>query len=297
MAIDTQQAYAHCQRITKRHARNFYYAFRTLPPAKRRAIYAVYAFCRICDDIADDDIPLAEKTQLLIALREQLHASRKSPPSDPIFAALRHAAQSFAIPYTYFEQVIDGVEVDLTQSRFADWEELRSYCYKVASVVGLICIEVFGYEDEQARDYAVDMGIAMQLTNILRDVKEDAERGRIYIPQDEMRRFGYTERELNAGVVNDEFRALMAHQAERARRHFQSSEPLFPLISPDSRACPKLMHATYASLLGRIEHAGYDVFQKRIGLNPAEKLLLLGRLWIEGLSLSQMTSADRNQRP
>ena len=283
MATELELAYSHCQRVTKENARNFYYTFRPMPAAKRRAMYAVYAYCRLCDDIADGELPIGEKYQGFEGVRRNLQASEPSGEDAPMFRALRHAAQDYQIPYSYFEEILQGVEMDMVKTRFATFDELREYCYKVASVVGLVCIRIFGFEDAKAKEYAVDMGLAMQLTNILRDVKEDAERDRIYIPQDEMSRFGYTEDELKQCAVTDAFRSLMEYQSARARRYFESSRRLFPLISSDARTCPKLMHATYSGILERIELAGFNVFERRIGLSAAAKLLLLARLWAGSL--------------
>ena len=197
MPTELDLAYEHCRRVARAQATNFYYAFRTLPKRQRRAIYAAYAFCRLCDDIADEDLPLDEKRRRFAETREMLRQSGTGGTADsPVFVALGGAQAEFGIPTRLFEEVIEGVEMDLVRSRFDTFDELREYCYKVASVVGLICIEVFGYEDPDAREYAVDMGLAMQLTNILRDVREDAERGRIYLPLDEMAACGYTEDEL-----------------------------------------------------------------------------------------------------
>ena len=279
MTTDLELAYSYCQRVTKENARNFYYTFRPMPPEKRRAMYAVYAYCRLCDDIADGELPIEEKRQGFEEVRRNLKGREPSGEDAEMYRALHDAAARFEIPYIYFEEILEGVEMDMVKSRFASFDELREYCYKVASVVGLVCIRIFGFEDPKAEGYAVDMGLAMQLTNILRDVKEDAERGRIYIPQDEMSRFKYTEAELEQGAINDEFRSLMAYQAERAHQYFESSRALFPLIAADARTCPKLMHATYSGILERIEQAGYDVFERRIGISASAKLVLLGRLW------------------
>ena len=283
MATDLELAYSHCQRVTKENARNFYYTFRPMPSDKRRAMYAVYAYCRLCDDIADGELPVEDKRLGFEEVRRNLRVSEPSGEDAPMYRALHDAAVRFEIPYSYFDEILEGVEMDMVKSRFANFEELREYCYKVASVVGLVCIRIFGFEDPKAKEYAVDMGLAMQLTNILRDVKEDAERGRIYIPQDEMSRFKYTEAELERGALNDEFRSLMAHQAERAQRYFESSRALFPLIAADARTCPRLMHATYSGILERIEQSGYDVFERRIGISAGAKLILLARLWAESL--------------
>ena len=281
MATELDLAYDHCKRIAKAEAKNFYYAFRTLPASKRRAIYAAYAFCRYCDDIADEDLPRQEKLRLFAETRRRLAETQNGWGRDPVFAALHHASEAFAIPGRYFEQIIDGVEMDLSKSRFRDFEELRDYCYHVASVVGLVCIEVFGYEDPKAKDYAVELGIAMQLTNIIRDVREDADRGRIYIPLDEISSFGYSEKELLAGVVNDSFRDLMRFQAARARRYFDGGRRLMPLLPPQSRPCPAVLHGLYSTLLDRIESSGFAVFERRIALSKREKLFLTTKLWAE----------------
>ena len=283
MATELELAYSHCQRVTRQNARNFYYTFRPMPYAKRRAMYAVYAYCRLCDDIADGELPLEAKYRGFEEVRRNLQSDEPSGEDAPMYRALHDTARRFDIPYRYFEEILEGVEMDMVKSRFASFDELREYCYKVASVVGLVCIRIFGFDDPKAKEYAVEMGLAMQLTNILRDVKEDAERGRIYIPQDEMSRFSYTETELERGAITDSFRSLMAHQADRARRYFDSSRALFPLISADARVCPKLMHATYSGILERIEQAGFDVFERRIGLSAGSKLILLARLWVGSL--------------
>ena len=283
MATELELAYNHCQRITKERARNFYYTFMPLPADKRRAIYAVYAYCRLCDDIADGDLPIEAKRREFEGVRRNLQVGEASGENAPMYRALHDTARRFDIPYRYFEEILEGVEMDMVKSRFASFDELREYCYKVASVVGLVCIRVFGFDDPKAKQYAVEMGLAMQLTNILRDVKEDGGRGRIYIPMDEMQRFNYTETQMLRGEMTEGFTALMAYQAGRARMYFESSRRLFPLISPDARACPELMHATYGSILERIAQSGYDVFERRIGLNKGEKLLLLARLGMKGL--------------
>ena len=314
-------AYDHCQRVAKEHAKNFYYAFRTLPPRKRRAIYAAYAICRLWDDIADDDTPLSEKRRMFAETRRTLAATlssdnplslegegwslprtrcggegdidepdstltpHSSPLTPPEFIALADATTAFGIPAKYFDEILEGVESDLVKTRFADFAELRDYCYKVASVVGLICIEVFGYDDPSAEDYAVDMGIALQLTNILRDLDEDAERDRIYLPQDEMARFGYTDQDLKNRVVNEPFRSLMRYQAERARSYYARSRPLFDMVELESRTCLRVLHEAYAAILDRIEQSGFDVYSQRIGLSASEKLLITARLWLGSAAL------------
>ena len=285
MRAELATAYEQCRRITREGAKNFYYAFITLPGKKRNAIYASYAFCRLCDDIADEPLSLQEKTERLSQVRQQLHDSYTSQPQTPVFQALKHAVDAFNIPKEHFDEVVRGVEMDLTQQRYTTFEEVRTYCYRVASAVGLICIEIFGYKDPLARQYAIDLGLAMQLVNILRDMKEDAERDRIYLPSEEMERFGYTQEELFQGVINDNFRALMRFQAARAREYFQSGRNLPSLLPRRSRACPAVLHGLYSRLLDRIESHNFNVFDGRIRLSTPEKLLLTTRLWTLSLML------------
>ena len=282
-AEDLRQAYRHCQEVTKREARNFYFAFITLPVKRRRAIYAVYAFCRLADDIADGDGSTEDKAMGLAELRSRLDQALDGAQEGPVFAALADAVETYNIPHELFHEVISGVEMDLTPRRYADFEELEGYCYRVASAVGLICLEVFGYTDTRARKTAVELGFAMQLTNIMRDLQEDFEAGRVYLPQDELRRFGYTEAELGLGTINDNYLALMRFQAARARGYFESGGALLSLLSPRSRACPAILHGLYSRVLDRMEKQGFDVFHGRVSLPTSEKLRLTATVWATSL--------------
>ena len=294
MERDLKAAYDHCKRVTRAEAKNFYYASRTLPAWKRRAIYAAYAFCRLCDDIADGDLPLDDKRRLLEETRCRLMSASSADPH-PVFMALRDTLDLYDIPVRYFDAVIEGVEMDLTKTRYGTFEELRGYCYRVASAVGLVCIEIFGYTDARAKEYAVELGLAMQLTNILRDVREDSLRGRIYVPLDEMEKFGYTEQDLEQGVVNEPFRQLMSYQAVRAREHFERGRRIVPLLSADSRACLALLHGVYSSILDRIETSGFDVYSRRVGLTTREKLFLMARLWAASFVPALLASGRRGR--
>ncbi len=280
---DLDLAYEQCRLITRREAKNFYYAFITLPPQKRKAIYAAYAFCRICDDAADADVSVAQKLDLLGDVRGRLSSAYSGHPEGPIFTALADAARTFEIPDHYYEQVVTGVETDLTKTRYQDFQELRAYCYSVASVVGLICIKVFGYSNPRAEQYAVDLGLAMQLTNIMRDIREDLDRDRIYLPLDEIRDSGYSVEELQAGVVNEPFQLLMKLQAARARRYFDSGYGLLPLLSARSRACPAVLGQIYSHILDRIEDKGFNVFDGRVSLTRREKYLVTARTWMKSV--------------
>lgn len=280
---ELDEAYEQCRLIAKAQAKNFYYAFMTLPAKKRRAVYAAYSFCRLCDDAVDEDFPTDDKLKRLEELRRDLAGCYSGNPNGPVFIALADAADSYQIPEGYFQDVISGVETDLTKTRYQDFDELRCYCYGVASAVGLICIHIFGFSDDQAKDHAIDLGLAMQLTNVLRDVKEDLERGRVYLPLDEMEEFGYSLEELHAGVTNQAFRGLMSFQARRAREHFNRGFKLLPLLSPRSRGCPAVLGQLYSRILDRIEAKDYNVFNGRISLSKREKYLLTAQTWMKSL--------------
>lgn len=280
IALSIEEAYEHCRRVTRVRARNFYYAFVLLPRQKRRAIYAGYALSRELDDITDEVLDPREQVRLLAEVRRRLAGCYDGQPDGLVYVALRDAVQRYAIPRDYFEDLVSGVEMDLRVRRYRTFDDLKLYCYRVAGVVGLICIQVFGYRGPQSKEYAVDLGMAMQLTNILRDIKEDAGRGRIYLPQEEMERFGYREEDLFRGLTNDAFHQLMRFQVRRAREYFERGWRLLPLVEPDSRACPAVLHGLYSEVLRRIEVRGYDVFKERVNLSALTKVMLAARLWL-----------------
>jgi phytoene synthase len=292
--ISLQAAYDECQAITRREARNFYYAFVTLPKPRRRSIYAAYAFSRLADDIADGDgvngaVDTESKSVALSDLRQALHRALRGVPEGAIMIALANTATTYDIPESLFNNIIDGVEMDLTKGRYATFKDLREYCYRVASAVGLVSIQIFGYDDPQAKVHAIDLGLAMQLTNIIRDVGEDAGNDRFYIPQDELVRFGCTEEQLRTGTIDDNLVALMRFQADRAHRYFASSTALFPLLDSRSRGCASGLHQIYSKLLERIERRGYDVFSERVSLPAWEKLRLTFSLWATSLITSRLS--------
>ncbi len=281
---DLELAYEECRSITRQQAKNFYFAFLTLPSAQRRAIYVAYTFCRYCDDSVDQIASTVEKLAALEALQSELAQTYSGHANQPMFLALADVADKYDIPQKYFEEVISGVESDLVKSRYDDFDQLRRYCYQVASVVGLICLQIFGYKDPDAKQRAVDLGLAMQLTNIVRDVREDLDCGRIYLPQDEMARFGYSEAELQSGVVNEPFIELMRFQAQRAKCYFESGFQLLPYLSLRSRACPAVLGQLYRRVLQRIEGADYDVLNNRISLSTQEKLRVTAQTWLSSVT-------------
>ena len=271
-------AYDLCQEITRREAKNFYYGFMLLPNGQRRAIYSAYAFARECDDIADAGLPVDEATARLNAYRRSLSECLAGRPDSPVFEALHETIGRYRVPPEYLFDLISGVETDLTRTRYETFEELKDYCYHVASVVGLVCLEIFGYTGGQtARDHAADLGVALQLTNILRDIREDSERGRIYLPLDELKWFGYSEEELLAGRSTAEFRRLIAFQVDRARQHFAQGRLLLAHLPRRARACVGVMAGIYSSILDDIESDPAVVFERRVSLSASQKLALAGR--------------------
>lgn len=280
---NVQDAYAFCGNITRRAARNFYVAFLLLPREKRQAIYAAYAFARRVDDIADGVASNPRKSRQLEQCRQDVVAASNglTPASDPINIALSDAIRRHDIPPEHLLGLVDGMEMDLTVSRYGNFLDLRRYCYLAASLVGLVCIEIFGYQgDDEARARAIDLGIAMQLTNILRDVEEDAARNRIYLPADELARFGVTEEQIRSGQSDPAFRDLMAFQAERARDYFARGRELLPMLHPAGRTCVSVLGGVYSLLLDRIEERDYDVFGTRVRVPNRTKIRLATRAWL-----------------
>lgn len=292
-AWSVPEAYAACRGFTKRRATNFYYAFASLPGAKRNAIYAAYAFAGTVDDAVDEAGGRELRLQRLGEARATLdhaygHPSQQTPPQMQgwLAVALSDAVDRFAIPKSHFLNLIAGMEQDLDQRRYATYDELLDYCYKAASVIGLICVEIFGYDDsrsELAREAAVDMGLALQLTNILRDVKEDAARDRIYLAQEDLVTHGYSDADVLTSRYTPAFRSLMADYASRADAFYDSGLRLIPLLDgPRSRACCNGLQGVYRSILREIVKRDYDVYRGRVSPSKPGRLLLLFRLWIGG---------------
>jgi 15-cis-phytoene synthase len=276
------RSYAHCKHVAKTQAKNFYYSFTVLPPEKRASMCAIYAFMRYSDDISDEAGLSASKHDLLPIWRAALDRAFEGDYGDSlILPAFHDTARRYDIPLQFFHDLIDGAEMDLTRTRYETFEDLYEYCYRVASVVGLVCIHVWGFDGgEAAYVPAGACGIAFQLTNILRDVKEDASRGRIYLPLEDLRRFGVTEEELLAGVADERFTRLMQFEAARAQEYYEKAQPLIPLIHEVSRPTFVIMYRIYRGLLNRIEANGYNVFAERASLSPAEKAGIVARAWV-----------------
>ena len=278
-------AYEHCEAVTRRASSNFYWGFRLLPHDRRRALCAVYAFCRAADDIADEPgataDPAADPGPLLERWREELERVYAGTPRHPIGVALADTVERFAIEREHFQAVIAGVEMDLSRDRYETWEnDLEDYCYRVAGAVGLVCIQVFGYRNPSAKQYAIELGLAFQLTNILRDVADDAQRGRIYLPRADLRRFGCREEDVLVGHCTEAFRNVMAFECARAGEHYGRARFLLAEEDRQSLAPAEAMRLIYEQLLRRIMFRHYDVFGPKVRLTRPEKAGLAVAAWV-----------------
>jgi phytoene synthase len=274
-----EEAHRHCRDVARSEARNFYYGFILLPEGKRSGIYAAYAFSRRADDAVDGDDPPEQQRAAVAALRGQLDAAVAGtpPPDDPVLVALADTIRRFAIPREHLDALLDGVEMDLTVTRYADEEALRVYCDRVAGAVGLVSLHVFGFRDPAAPGHAEELGVGLQIVNIMRDVAEDAGRDRIYLPADAMAAHGVTEEQIKAGAATPGFRALMAEQGARAHALIARGERLLPLLDRRSRMCVAMLSGLYRQILREIEARDYDVMSGRISLSGAQKLALMAR--------------------
>jgi phytoene synthase len=287
-------AYSVCRGITRASAKNFYYAFLVLPKSKRRALCAVYAFMRRCDDIADDPgSGFEERRQKLATWLDALHRVQQGHPTDdPILLALTDAQHRFKIPPTLLDQLAQGTAMDIVEEayqaqgfhvQYRTFEELRVYCYRVASVVGLVCIRVFGYQDTKAEKLAEQLGLAFQLTNIIRDVKEDLSLGRVYLPEEDLAKFDLQTAQLQSSSDPAKLRQVLAVEADRARELYFSADALLPLIDEDSQPALWVLSTIYRRLLEKIARLQYDVFSQKVSLTVREKLMILGKGFLKRL--------------
>lgn len=253
---------------------NFYFSFLALPQPKREAIETIYAFCRTTDDIVDEGGDEEEKHHRLLTWTDELKRSLYGVSSYSLLNRLATIITRFRIPVEHFYELIKGMEMDLTQKRYETFEELRQYCYRAGSTVGLICAEVFGYTNEKTRQYAINLGIALQLTNILRDVKSDARRGRIYIPLEDLRRFDYSEEDVLRNVYDHRFVELMKFECERAHQYYKTAKACLAEEDKPLFTAARTMGNIYYLLLRRIERNHYNVYAKRVRLSSAIKFLV-----------------------
>lgn len=283
------KAYSHCRAITRHHAKTFYMATRFLPNHKQRSIFAIYGLCRYLDDLVDEgeDLMFQKKISHLEII-EKLDVFKAKLVStyngleqhDPILTAFADTLNRFHISIDLPLLLMEGVKMDLVKSRYDSFAELYDYSYKVASVVGLMTSEVFGYTNKDAVKHAVDLGIAMQLTNILRDVGEDLDRNRIYLPKEDLERFNISEEDLFSRQVSDNFIRLMKYQIGRTREYYASADQGIPMLNRDSRLPVGLARENYSRILNKIEENGYDVFSSRAFLNSTEKLSMVPRVML-----------------
>lgn len=283
MTMTTTEAQAFCVNLTKKSGSNFYYSFLFLPKARRDAMYTIYAFCKAVDSAVDEPPPDSNPTEELRRWRAELDAVYAGTPTWPITISLAHHARELSIPKAYFEELIKGVEMDLLITRYKTFDELSVYCYRVASIVGLICLHVFGPTSPHAQDYAVDLGMAFQLTNILRDLGADAEQGRIYLPQEDLARFSCTESDLLQRKDSPQLQDLLHFEADRARRFYTKAQAaLESLPGSDQRALTvaEIMRAVYSRILKRIELPGHQIFGPRARLSTSHRLAVAAGVWL-----------------
>ncbi len=267
------EGFRRAEMITRRYAKTFYFASRFLPREKRRATYALYALCRL-SDAAVDEAPESPEAHLERAKSAITLAYSGSDIKDPLLLAFRQTVIRYDIPRELFDDLLDGMKMDLEKKSYHNFQELYLYCYRVAGVVGLMTLKVFGAASLRATHHAVDLGIAMQLTNILRDIREDFERGRIYLPLEELEAHGVTQEDIAAGRLGGRFVSLMRQQIRRCRDHYAAAQPGYALIKdPVSRQVARVMAALYSRILDKIEENGYDVFSRRAAVPLGEKIL------------------------
>lgn len=288
-----KMAYSRCREIIRTYAKTFYLATRFLPTHKQRSIFAVYALCRYLDDLVDETEDLLSNNKLQVNDVETIILQQKKklvkvyqgkdPGTHPIFVAIADVLKTYHIPIELPYELIEGVCMDLTKKRYANFDELYVYSYKVASVVGLMTSEIFGYSDKKALDHAIELGIAMQLTNILRDIGEDLNRDRIYLPADEMKSFGITEEQLFSHTITPAFVEFMEFQIQRAEKYYLSSDQGIPMLSSDARLPVSMARQNYSRILQRIRSNGYQVFHQRAHLSMLRKLAILPRVWLSSL--------------
>lgn len=259
--------------ITEKSKTNFLYSFSLLPKEKNEAINTVYAFCRYTDDIVDNEAETTElKYKKIREWRNEFERALDGNSAYPLLNQLNRVIKKFSIPVEPFFELIKGMEADLQTSRYKDFETLYTYCFRAAATVGLMCIEVFGYKTKNAKDYAVNLGIAMQLTNIIRDIKYDAINGRIYLPEEDLKRFGYTEDDLMNSRYNESFVELMKFECKRAREYFEKANESFHKDDRKQLFPARIMQKIYFNILEKIEKMHYNVFKKKARVSKAKKL-------------------------
>jgi phytoene synthase len=278
-----EEAHAYCTAKTKASGSNFYYSFFFLPRFRREVMYTVYTFCHEVDDAVDEPPPGTNPQEQLSQWRQEIKAVYQGTPHHPVTISLAAHVKKLGIPEEYLQELVTGMEMDLIHTRYATFDELYPYCYRVASIVGLICLKVFGTQDPRAQEYAINLGVAFQLTNILRDVGADGDRQRIYLPQEDLVRFNYTEAHLFAKTESSQFLELMKFEATRAHEFYDKAQAVYDSLSPRDRQsllAAEIMRAVYYKILTRIESSNYAVYQSRIRLSPPLRILIAISSWL-----------------
>ncbi|HEX4928929.1 MAG TPA: presqualene diphosphate synthase HpnD [Burkholderiales bacterium] len=270
----------YCQEKAAASGSSFYYAFLFLPRERRRAITALYAFCREVDDVVDEAADAQVAATKLAWWRAELAELFAGRPQHPVTRALLPFVERFSLSRKSLEEIIQGMEMDLQQSRYLDWPALETYCYRVAGVVGLLAARIFGYSDERTLEYARKLGIAFQLTNIVRDVGEDARKNRIYLPMEDLRRFGVPASDILQARTSEAFRNLMGFEAARARDYYAQAMAALPAVDRRAQRPGLIMAAIYRALLSEIERDGFPVLEQRTSLTPLRKLLIAWKTWL-----------------
>ena len=286
-SLSVADAQAYCTALTKKSGSNFYYSFLFLPKTRRAAMYTVYAFCKEVDNAVDEPPAGSNPRDELRRWRAELEAAYHGRPTFPVTISLAEHVKALSIPQTYFDELINGVEMDLTASRYASFQDLSLYCYRVASVVGLICLHIFGPTSARAQDYAVALGMAFQLTNILRDIGTDAAQARIYLPQEDLRKFDCTDQAILQRQENDAIRKLVRFEAARAHEYYAKAQSSFEALSADDRKAltvAEIMRAVYFRILKKIEEPSHQIFGPRARLAASHRLAVAAGVWFRARS-------------
>lgn len=286
-SLSVSHAQAYCTALTKKSGSNFYYSFLFLPRKRRAAMYTVYAFCKEVDNTVDEPPAGSNPQEELRRWRAELEAAYRGTPTFPVTVSLAEHVRQLSIPQAYFEELIKGVEMDLAASRYTSFQDLSVYCYRVASVVGLICLHIFGPTSARAQDYAVNLGMAFQLTNILRDIGTDAAQGRIYLPQEDLEKFGCTDQAILQRQESTELRTLLHFETARAHEYYEKAQAAFealPAQDQRSLTVSEIMRAVYVRLLQKLERPKHQIFGPRARLATTHRLAVAAGVWIRSRS-------------
>ncbi|MGD9849648.1 MAG: presqualene diphosphate synthase HpnD [Nitrospirales bacterium] len=285
-AMTAQEAQVICTAYTKKSGSNFYYSFLFLPQHRREAMYTIYAFCKLVDSAVDEPAPGSQPSEEVAKWRQEVSATYRGHPTQPVTISLAAHLQTFDIPESLLQELITGVEMDLTINRFMTFPDLYQYCYRVASVVGLICLKIFQTRSPAAEDYAVNLGLAFQLTNILRDLKGDAEHNRIYLPLEDLQRFGYPEDALLRQQSSPALVNLVQFECERAQSYYQKAEDILKALPPSdqkSLVVAEIMRGVYSRILQQLEDREYQVFGPRVRVPPMQRLAIASNIWVRSI--------------